>query len=244
MTSAGESRVVGEGRTRHLRLAVLEAVPGLAHAFSTAGSDVAAVTAAVASPPAPLWRLSQVHGAAVVAVDASTPATPPERPPTGDALLTSRRGIALAVHVADCVPILLADPVSGLIGAVHAGWRGTVAGVLPATLAQFGMRGARMTDIRLALGPAIGACCFEVGAEVVEAFRRSVPEPGACIIPAPRPRIDLVEANRRQALALGVADGHIGSAGLCTFCRADLLESYRRSHGSPGRMAGIVAWRA
>src|SRR5262245_37751746 len=244
MTSAGEADLVGHGPTLHLRLPVLEAVAGLAHAFTAAGSDVAAVTAALASRPLPLWRLSQVHGAAVVAVEASDPAVPPERPPTGDALLTARRKTALTVHVADCVPILLADPVSGLIGAVHAGWRGTVAGVLPATLALFRKRGGRMEDLRLALGPAIGACCFEVGEEVVEAFRRSAPEPEACIIPGPRPRIDLVEANRRQALALGVADGHIGSAGLCTFCRADLLESYRRSRGAPGRMAGIVAWAA
>jgi purine-nucleoside/S-methyl-5'-thioadenosine phosphorylase / adenosine deaminase len=244
MTSAAEFHIAGEGAARHLRLPVLEAVPDLAHAFTLAGSEAAAVTAAVVSRPLPLWRLAQVHGAGVVAVDGSSPAVPPEPPPTGDALLTARRATALAVQVADCVPILLADPVSGLIGAVHAGWRGTVAGVLPATLARFRELGGRMGDVRLALGPAIGACCFEVGAEVIEAFSRSVPEPGACIIPGPRPRIDLVEANRRQALALGVARDHVGSAGLCTFCRADLLESYRRSRGSPGRMAGIVAWRS
>src|SRR5262245_42610606 len=117
MTSAGEADLVGHGPTLHLRLPVLEAVAGLAHAFTAAGSDVAAVTAALASRPLPLWRLSQVHGAAVVAVEASDPAVPPERPPTGDALLTARRKTALTVHVADCVPILLADPVSGPVGA-------------------------------------------------------------------------------------------------------------------------------
>ena len=242
MSSAGEARLVGEGPTRHLCLPVLDAVPGLAHAFTTTGSDVAAVAAVVAGP-GPLWRLSQVHGAVVVAIDASAPEAPLERPPTGDSLLANRRGTALAVHVADCVPILVADPVTGLVAAVHAGWRGTVAGVLPATLAQFRKRGGLMENVRLALGPAIGGCCFEVGAEVVDAFRRSVPEPEASIIPGPRARIDLVEANRRQALALGVPEGHIGRAGLCTVCRPDLLESYRRSRGSPGRMAGIIAWR-
>jgi YfiH family protein len=146
--------------------------------------------------------------------------------------------------VADCVPILVADPVSGAIAAVHAGWRGTVAGVLAATLHALRSKGGRTADVRLAMGPSIGACCFEVGAEVVEAFRRTAPDPEPCIVGGPRPRLDLIEANRRQALALGVAPGNIGSAGLCTSCRPDLLASYRRSGGAPGRMAGIVAWRS
>jgi YfiH family protein len=197
---------------------------------------------AVALRPLPLWRLAQAHGPVVVEIDESTPAVPPARPPVGDALLTARRGEALCIQVADCVPILLADPASGLIGAVHAGWRGTVAGVLAATLSLFRERGGRVADVRLALGPAIGACCFEVGEEVIEAFRRRRPEADACIVPGPRPRLDLAEANRRQALAAGVSDAHIDSAGLCTFCRSDLLESYRRSQASAGRMAGIVAW--
>jgi len=219
-------------------------VPELAHAFTVSGSDPAAVATAVASRPLPLWTLRQVHGAVVVAVDDSAPAVPPIAAPPGDALMTTRRGAALCVHVADCVPILLADPVSGQIAGVHAGWRGTVAGVLAATLRMFRARGGRAADVRMAMGPAIAACCFEVGEEVVEAFRRGAPGAGPCILPGPRPRIDLIEANRRQAMALGVAPENIGAAGLCTVCRPDLLDSYRRSGGAPGRMAAIIAWRS
>jgi YfiH family protein len=244
IAASGAGHLVGEGPSRCLLLPVLEAVPELAHAFTVSGSDPAAVTASVASHPLPLFTLRQMHGAQVVAVDDSMPVAPANPAPPGDALVTARRGVALCVHVADCVPILLADPVSGFLGAVHAGWRGTVAGVLAATLRMLRARGGRAADVRMAMGPSIAACCFEVGAEVLEAFRRSAPGTGPCILPGPRPRIDLIEANRRQALALGVAPKNIGAAGLCTACRPDLLESYRRSGGAPGRMAGIIAWRS
>jgi len=238
----GSGRIEGDGPSRRLLLPALEAVPELAHAFTVSGSDPAAVIAAMASHPLPLFSLRQVHGAVVVAIDETRPALPVSPAPPGDALVTARRGAALSVHVADCVPILLADPVAGLVAAVHAGWRGTVAGILPATLRMFRARGGRTTNVRMAMGPSIGSCCFEVGEEVVEAFRRSVPDAGPCIVPGQRPRIDLIEANRRQALALGVGPENIGAAGLCTVCRPDLLESHRRSGGAPGRMTGIVAW--
>lgn len=244
VVGTGSGRIAGDGPSRHLLLPILETLPGLAHAFTLSGSDPAAVTAAMASRPLPIFALRQVHGAVVVAIDDTRPELPTGTAPPGDALLTARRGVALSVQVADCVPILLADPVAGLIAAVHAGWRGTVAGVLPATLRMLRARGGRAADVRMAIGPSIGVCCFEVGEEVVEAFRRSAPDAGPCIIPGPRPRIDLVEANRRQALALGVAPENTGAAGLCTACRPDLLESYRRSGGSPGRMAGVIAWRS
>jgi len=238
----GTGRLVGEGSSRRLHLPILDSLPGLVHAFTVSGSDPDLVLGAMAAQPLPLFTLRQVHGAGVVAIDDSRPALPASPAPPGDSLVTARRSTALGVQVADCVPILLADPVSGLIAAVHAGWRGTVAGVLPATLRMFRSRGGRTSDVRMAIGPSIGVCCFEVGEEVVEAFRRSVPDAGPCIVPGPRPRIDLVEVNRRQALALGVGPENIGAAGLCTACRPDLLESYRRSGGSPGRMAGVIAW--
>lgn len=241
--AGGPSRLVGDGAARRLVLPILEDVPGLAHAFTVSGSETGAVAAAMTSQSVPLFTLRQVHGAVVVAIDDTKPSLPSDPAPTGDALVTTRRGAALCVHVADCVPILLADAASGLVAAVHAGWRGTVAGVLAATLRLFRARGSRTSDVRMAMGPSIGPCCFEVGEEVVEAFRRSAPDAGPCIVPGPRPRIDLIEANRRQAVALGVDPERIASAGLCTVCRPDLLESYRRSGGAPGRMAGVIAWR-
>ena len=93
------------------------------------------------------------------------------------------------------------------------------------------------------MGPSIGPCCFEVGDEVVEAFVRSVPVAADCIVQGPKKRIDLVKANGRLALAAGVPESSIQSTGLCTLCHPDLLESYRRSRGGAGRMAGIIGWR-
>src|SRR6185369_4792699 len=88
-----------------------------------------------------------------------------------DALITDDPGVALGVFVADCIPALIVDPRTGAVAAAHAGWRGTIAGVLPAAVrALVHELGARPDDLRVVLGPAIGSCCFEVGAEVVAAF--------------------------------------------------------------------------
>jgi purine-nucleoside/S-methyl-5'-thioadenosine phosphorylase / adenosine deaminase len=236
-------RIEGAGPERRISLPLLAGLDGLVHAFTTSGSDAERVVAAVAGRRFPFRTMRQVHGAGVHVVDEDA-GIPPGPEPDADALITRRRGVALVVRVADCVPILLADPSSGWIAAVHAGWRGTAAGVLAAALRAMIERGAMPEGVRVTLGPAIGACCFEVGPEVVEALLRFDPGAGACVVPGSRQRVDLVEANRRQALALGVEPGHVAAVGLCTVCRPDLLESYRRSRGAPGRMAGLIAWKA
>ena len=233
----------GAGITRRLTLPLLERLPGLAHAFTVAGSGEAAVLAAVAGRPLPLWTLRQVHGRVVRSVDDSGPAPWTVPRPDGDALVSARRDRAIGVHVADCVPIVLCDPVHGVLGAAHAGWRGTVAGVLGAALAAMTTAGARPEDVHIGMGPAIGACCFEVGREVVAAFRDADPDAGSSIRAGSPARIDLLDANRRQAIAAGVRPERIAAANLCTACRSDLLISYRRSGGSSGRMTGLIAWR-
>jgi YfiH family protein len=163
----------------------------------------------------------------------------------GDALLTARRDLALGVSTADCVPILLADEGGGFVGVVHAGWRGTAASILSAALEALRNRGCDLNRIRIGMGPCIGPCCFEVGDEVVEAILRADPGAGDAIArpPGGRAKVDLALLNRRQARAAGVPDRSIAAASLCTVCRSDLLESYRRSGGKPGRMIGFVAWR-
>ncbi len=226
--------------TRRLTHPLLGAIPGLAHGFTVKGADLAAAIGEAAGRALRIHTARQVHGDGVLSIEGDGPPASP--PAEADALLTSRRDAALAVQVADCVPILVADPVAGLVGAVHAGWRGTVAGVLTRTLAAFALRGAHPADLRVVLGPHIGRCCFEVGPEVVEAFRRAWPDTGGIVLEMrPKPRIDLEAANRRQAIAAGVPEASIGAVGLCTVCRPDLLESYRRSRGAPGRMSGFIA---
>jgi hypothetical protein len=233
----------GAGVTRRLMLPLLGRVPDLAHAFTVAGSREEAVLEAVALRVQPIWTLRQVHGREVLSIDGAGPDPWPPPRPDGDALVTTRRGQAIAVHVADCVPILLCDPVHGVLGAVHAGWRGTVAGVLGAAIAAMTAAGARPEEIRVGMGPAIGVCCFEVGPEVVTAFRDADPHADSSIRPGVRARIDLLDANRRRAIVAGVRGDHIAAANLCTACRPDLLVSYRRSGKSAGRMSGLIAWR-
>ncbi len=163
-----------------------------------------------------------------------------------DALATEARGVWLAVYAADCVPVLVADPVHPAVAAVHAGWRGAAAGIVPAALRR--MReafGTRPEHVRVALGPAIGGCCYEVGAPVARAMAHAPQRAGA---PSPlRPsaggegpwHLDLWEAIRQQLDACGVPAGAVETVGGCTRCRGDLFFSYRRDRVT-GRMAACI----
>lgn len=187
----------------------------------------------------PIVSLHQVHGPVVHAVSA--------RPPEslkGDAVITDVPGLPVSVFTADCTPILLHDPVTGAVGAVHAGWRGTVAHVVVEAVAAMTARyGARPGDLRAAIGPAIGPCCFEVGHEVVEAARAR-PWAGVeqAIVPGePRPHFDLFAANEAQLLEAGLAPDHVFASRVCTHCRDDLFYSWRRDGGVTGRMQAAIA---
>ncbi len=145
----------------------------------------------------------------------------------GDALITDEPGLLLAIRTADCVPILLADPVRRVVAAVHAGWRGTVAGILTQTLGQ--MRAHYETnplDVVAAVGPAIGPCCFEVGPEVP--------------LPVVDRRADLWKANREQLTKAGV--GQIWVAERCTMCEPETFYSFRRAKDT-GRMVSAIGIR-
>ena len=170
--------------------------------------------------------MRQVHGADVAVVDG--PAEGP--PPRVDALVTVTQGLALAVLVADCVPLLLADDVAGVVAAVHAGRPGVQFGIAAKAVAAMRSLGARR--IRAHLGPHIGACCYEVGADVQAEVANDVPETRASTTagrPAPaRPRAQLSAA----------AVDDIQEAGVCTFEAAGLF-SYRRDKVT-GRFAGVA----
>jgi len=240
---------VGTGPSRRIEIPILATIPGLRHLFTLKGSDVAMALAESVGRAMPLVTLRQVHGAVVRVVDGRPAGAPgesrgPDRREEGDALVVGGPGIAAGVFVADCIPILICDEERRVAAAVHAGWRGTVAGVTGAAIATLRDRfGCEPGSLRIAFGPCIGPCCFEVGGEVVEALLRAFPDASDCVLAGPPRRIDLVEANRIQARAAGVTEGGMQAAGLCTMCRPDLLESYRRERGAAGRMAGIIAWR-
>jgi hypothetical protein len=235
------ARCRGAGATRRFELPLLAAVPGLVHYFTTRGADPRVALRESAGRVLPIHALRQVHGATIHIVGAGATPSPPAE---GDALATRATGTALSVQVADCVPVLLADRRSGAIAAVHAGWRGTVRGVLRETIrALRDAFGTRPGDLQVGIGPCIGPCCFEVGGEVVEALLRFDPAAADCVRPGERPRVDLAGANRRQALAEGVRPGNLGAAGLCTRCTPDLA-SFRRDGAGAGRTTAIIAWRA
>ncbi len=193
------------------------------------------------------WTLTscwQVHGTAIRVVQNSEDARNDTE--NCDVLTTRATGILLGVKTADCVPLLLGDARTGAIAAIHAGWRGTVAGIVSLTLARMNEEyGARAEDLRVAIGPAANVCCYEVGGEVIEAFSKSFPRLEHLLRPTREGHalIDLQKANCELLIEAGVASEQIHIAPLCTMCRTDLFFSYRREktlYGRVGRLMSVI----
>ena len=161
--------------------------------------------------------------------------------PECDALVTNTPGVVLAAFTADCTPILLHDPVTGAVGAVHAGWRGTVAdiagGAVRAMEAHFG---AKPEHIRAAIGPNIGVCCFETHADVPDAVRAVLGEEAeGFIVPAGEKfRVDLKGVNAVLLRRAGVRSIEISTD--CTACRPNRFWSHRRVGNDRGSLAAII----
>lgn len=196
------------------------------------------------------WKLAacwQVHGDDVLVVrDHDDPRSESER---CDALATNLKRLLLGVKTADCVPVVLGDARTGACAAAHAGWRGTLAGIVARTLER--MRdefGTEARDVRAAVGPAALGCCYEVGGEVVEAFREKFKDADTLFKPTREGHalVDLHEANRRQLVAAGVSEERVHLLPLCTMCRTDLFFSYRNDrkvHGRTGRLLSVIGRR-
>ena len=203
------------------RVTELDSLPWLVHGFGTRLANVPALFENLAT-------LRQIHSATCVGA-AGRHGVLGE----GDALLENTSGSVVAIKTADCLPILLVDDRHRAVAAVHAGWRGTVAGIaqraVEAMRAQFG---SVPEDLRAAIGPGIGECCYEVGPEVAAQFGRQG-----------RAHVDLAEANRRRLMDAGVTPERIYASNLCTMCRADEFHSFRRDKEAAGRLfsfAGIL----
>jgi YfiH family protein len=161
-----------------------------------------------------------------------------------DGLVCDRPGPVLGAFAADCVPILFADPVSRVCGAAHAGWRGTVAGVAVNVIERMAEAGAQSAEIRVALGPSIGPCCFEVGPEVVAEFTAAFPEVTRLVVDGPRKQhIDLRRALSAQLERAGISADHIDAHPPCTRCEADRFFSYRRDGRDGGVHMGFIGLR-
>jgi YfiH family protein len=181
-----------------------------------------------------------VHGVAVWVVGDPVP-----EPAEFDILITDRRGDTLAAFAADCVPILFCDPVRRVVAAAHAGWRGTVAGAaLRAVQAMADRFGSKSEDIRVALGPSIGPCCFEVGPEVADAFRGALGDVPGVVVAGPRKdHVDLRMATRVLLEGAGVRAEHIDDRPPCTRCDGERFFSFRRDGLEGGVHMGFIGLR-
>ncbi|MGC1414403.1 MAG: peptidoglycan editing factor PgeF, partial [Candidatus Acidiferrum sp.] len=267
-----------------LQVSALSKLPWLIHAFSTAPGGISSLEnkkvlnlgftdwdtrenvlenrrrfqSAAGAPDLPLITLKQFHSDVIHPFDSA-----PSEPCRGDASITNRPNLLLAIQTADCVPILLVDPKKRAIAAIHAGWRGTLARIAAKTIGKMQMHfGTNPRDLLAAIGPSIGPCCYEVGTEVATQFLSQFPdapiyfdefrtgdEPNPIqwlnMMPPghqPPPKgvlLDLRKANRSQLLAGGLRPQNIHIIDLCTACRPDLLFSYRKQGPASGRLMSV-----
>jgi YfiH family protein len=195
---------------------ILQSLPWIEHGFGTRYAPLSQDRMA---------SLKQVHSAVPLVAD-----RPEGCVGEGDALLTREPGVTVSVRTADCFPVLLVDVRHRAVAAVHAGWRGTAEGILVETLRRMHDEfGTRVADISAAIGPGIGACCYEVGEEVAHRFGLA----GAG-------RIDLAAENLRQLVQHRVSHGSISVAGACTFCDQGRFYSWRRDRETAGRMISYI----
>lgn len=161
-----------------------------------------------------------------------------------DALVTNLSDVVLTSYCADCVAILLYDPRKKVIGAAHAGWRGTVDRIGIKTVEKMReVYGSSPEDCLVAIGPSIGPCCFEIDKKVVEFWQKNFPDWPEVIREKSSEKwlIDLWETNRRQFLEIGIPAEKITVSQLCTFCQKDLFFSYRAEKVNTGRMAAFIS---
>lgn len=233
-----------------------EGIPGLVHAFlgrldhldsdppdcARGGRDpICHVKKALALEGRTITILKQVHGDRIVDVEDPAPKLKGE----GDALATDSPGVFIGINTADCVPILIVDPKQRVCAAVHAGWRGTHAGIVEKTISHLRLRyGCDPSDLRVALGPAIGRCCFEVGPEVIEAFEQKMGERIEAYVDrrGEKGLMDLRGLNRHALAEAGLDADHIETVGPCTLCEPENFHSYRQAGGAEGRQLSFAGF--
>lgn len=221
------------------------------------------VEAVTGDSSTPLTTVRQFHSSLLVraAGDSAQPAC------KGDGILTDRPGLLLGVQTADCTPVLVADRRLKVVAAFHAGWRGTAKRIVENGIGRMRLEfGCRPHDLVAAIGPGIGACCYQVGEELLSEFESQFSygrdlfhevydtdpvrirypmlfltqrAPGHSPI-GPSLHLDVADANRRQLLAAGLKPESIQVIGGCTSCHRDLFFSHRGSKGRAGRMLSVI----
>jgi hypothetical protein len=187
-----------------------------------------------------VYDVWQVHGVNVVIAEAPRPADVPHI--KADVILTDKPGVTVMMRFADCVPILLHDPVQKVVGIAHAGWMGTVKGAVRFAVEALQQRfGSKLKDIRAGIGPSIGPDHYEVGPEVVEQVRQTFQDNSTILLSKDigRMKFDLWAANRLLLNQAGV--NQVELAGLCTACHTEDWYSHRGEKGRTGRFGAIIA---
>lgn len=196
--------------------------------------------------PGEVISLPQIHSADVRIVGEADRGLGYQRPAdgSGDGYVTAAPGVSIGVKTADCVPILLADEAAGVVGALHAGWRGTVAGIARVGVEKMVSLGADPSRIVAAIGPSIGVCCYEVGEDFAAAVAESPCAPLCLphlIRRGKRLFADLPAMNSAILRSAGLSAGNIDCAGLCTCCDTTRFYSHRASRGKRGTMLSVIA---
>lgn len=216
------------------RLSAIPVTPGRASAHRTEQQDHRAPV---------ILSVKQVHGTDALVVD--RPVQQGELFEGGwDALVTNQPGLMVTVRTADCVPVLLHDPVRQVVAAIHAGWRGAVAGIVPKTVALLASRfGTVPKDVRMAIGPSAGACCYEVDEPVLTRLRNVFPEWQSVVSPVnpQKAHLNLRAFVRRQAMHEGLEGERIATVEACTICQPDEFFSYRREGVVKATMVSGIA---
>ncbi|MBN2255730.1 MAG: peptidoglycan editing factor PgeF [Deltaproteobacteria bacterium] len=260
--------LASRGGVRYLEAASLKRYDSIVHAFCTRWGGVsrgrfsnfnfsvsegdgreqveenwAILSNAFAIPEASFVTVRQVHEDGILIIDDDAPVGAGGNGEY-DAIVTNRPGIAVGVKTADCVPLLLFDPVRTVIAAVHAGWRGTAKGIAATTISRFRERySTRVEDLIAVIGPSIGPCCYEVDRIVRDAMK----DDGAGVFTPSdnhdRWMFDLPRANWRQILDAGVPPANIIDAAPCTSCHRDIFFSHRGEGGTTGRQFNFIMIR-
>lgn len=221
----------GVGKTTDTEENVLENYRRAAELFGLSLSDIC--------------RSYQAHTSKCITVDDTHRGVGTTKPKFDfgvDGLVSKTKDLLLSVRTADCVPILLFDPKKQVCAAIHAGWRGTVGNIVAAGVQEMTSRGCEPGEILAAIGPCIGACCYQVGGEVYQAFSR-LGDFSSCFTPdaeAGKYLLDLTSANRLLLLRTGLTEDHIDEARVCTQCHGEYFFSHRRMGAERGTMSAFI----
>ncbi len=188
--------------------------------------------------PEGVVTVKQVHGTDIFFAESSQHSSEPQG---YDIVMTSEKNISVAVKTADCLPLLVVDPKNSLVAAVHAGWKGTLARVTQVAIQEFVKRGSRAEDLFVAMGPSMGAHCYEVEADVAGPFKKEFSWSEKILKRQSETKwlLDIPQANRIQLEELGVPSERIDHIDLCTHCHPNLFYSCRREGPATGRMVSF-----